>query len=190
MAAPGAAIPIAFSFDLDRCPMNEPSDFSALPDTARLWVYVAAESFSPEVRSALSERVDRFLDGWRSHQRPVQGEAAIREDRFLLLAATLDGGDVSGCGIDASVHAIDEAAQALGISWAAPLNVVYRNVEGTVEVVSRSAFRRLVAEGAVTGTTPVFDPSITGLQELRAGAFEQPASASWHGRVFQIPEPA
>lgn len=169
--------------------MTEPSEFSTLPDSARLWVYVASEPFSPEVRSALSTRVDRFLRDWTSHQRPVQGAAAIREDRFLLLAATLADGDVSGCGIDASVHAIDEAAQALGISWAAPLDVVYRTDEGNVDIVSRGEFRRRVAEKTVTGDTPVFDPSITRLEALREGAFEQPASTSWHGRVFQIPEP-
>ena len=98
--------------------------------------------------------------------------------------------EISGCGIDASVHATEEAAGRLGVAWSSPLLVLYRDTDGAVRNLPRSAFRKLVADGTVTAETPVFDVSLTTLGQLRSGAFEKPAGASWHARVFRIPQPA
>lgn len=164
--------------------------FSDFPDSTRLWVYVAAEPLSEDVQEALQHRLDAFLDGWVSHQRPVRGRAVIRDNRVVMIAATVEGGNVSGCGIDASVHALDEASVDLDISWAGPLDIVYRDAAGDVCVTSRSAFRDLVAEGEVTGETPVLDPSVTRVEAVRTGAFEREAADSWHARIFKIPAAA
>ena len=164
--------------------------FPNLPDHARLWVYVAAEPLSDDVQNQLRKQLDAFLDGWTSHQRPVRGQASIQDDRIVMIAATVDGGNVSGCGIDASVNALEEASDDLGISWASPLDIVYRDASGRVCVTSRPAFRTLVSSGDVTGDTPVFDPSVTRLKALRSGEFERPAADSWHSRIFQIPATA
>ena len=164
--------------------------FSNLPDHARLWVYVAEEPLSDDVQVRLQQQLDAFLDGWTSHRRPVHGQATIEDDCIVMIAATVDEGNVSGCGIDASVNALEEAAGNLGISWASPLDIVYRDPTGRVCVTSRPAFRTLVSNGDVTGDTPVFDPSITRLEALRSGEFERPAADSWHNRIFQIPAPA
>lgn len=171
--------------------MTDSPLFPDLPDEARCWIYTAAEPIDPSTQEAMLEQVDAFLEGWASHQHPVRGAATVLYDRFLVLAATLEGeGDISGCGIDASTHAIDEAAEALGIEWAPALHVVYKRADGTVATLPRSAFRKRVQRGDVTAETPVFDPSVTELGAVRAGAFEKPAAASWHARVFDIAEPA
>ncbi|PEN13451.1 hypothetical protein CRI94_09015 [Longibacter salinarum] len=167
-----------------------PSLFPDLPDHSRLWVYTAAEPLSRAVQADLIERLQAFMDDWTSHQRPVRARATIQDDRFVMLAATVDDGDVSGCGIDASVNAIDDAAGNLDVRWAGPLDVIYRDSNGKVDIVSRASFRELIANGAVTEETHVFDPSLTTLAELRKGQFEQQAADAWHGRVFQIPSAA
>ncbi|HHP7239238.1 hypothetical protein [Longibacter sp.] len=166
------------------------STFPELPDKARLWIYTAADPLSEAEQSEVLDRLEGFMDSWTSHNRPVQARAAIQDDRFVILAATVADGDVSGCGIDASVHAVDEVASDLGIAWASPLDVLYRDVEGLVHSVSRADFRQHVSDNRVDTSTPVFDPSITTLGALRDGEFEQPAGAAWHARVFQIPTAA
>lgn len=166
------------------------STFPELPDIARLWIYTAADPLSEAEQSEVLKRLDGFMDGWTSHTRPVRAQATIRDDRFVILAAAVDDGDVSGCGIDASVNAVDEVASDLGIGWTSPLDVLYRAADGNVRSVSRADFRRLVSEDRVDASTQVFDPSITTLGALRDGDFEQPAGAAWHARVFQIPTAA
>jgi hypothetical protein len=171
--------------------MADASLFPDLPGDAHCWIYVSDAPLDADMHAALLERVESFLAEWSSHDRPVRGDAAILHDRFLVLAATLDGpGDVSGCGIDASVHAIEDAAADLGVTWAPSLHVAFRADDGSVQTVSRSAFRARAEDGTVTTETIVFDPSVTTLAAVRNGDFEQPAGASWHARAFALPEPA
>ena len=138
----------------------------------------------------VQQRVERFLRDWSSHGRPVRGALHVQDRRFIMLAATLDDGDISGCGIDASVHAIEEAADARSIAWIPSLHVIYRDVDGRIQHCARPQFRSLAEQGVVTADTPVFDPSITSIQALRAGQFEQPAGASWHAEAFDLRQPA
>lgn len=165
--------------------------FSDLPDDARLWIHPAAAPLSDTTQTALLDHLSAFIDGWTSHQHPVQGAATVLHDRFLMLAAVrADGGDISGCGIDEATRAIDEAATRLDIDWVPSLHVIYRTDDGSVAAVPRPTFQKQVDAGTVTTDTKVFDPSLTTLKALRNGDFEQPAGESWHGRLFSLPAAA
>lgn len=170
--------------------MDSTTLFPSFPDTARLWIYAADATLTSDDEAALRRRMNHFIEEWSSHDRPVRGAFQIKEHRFLLLAATLKSGAVSGCGIDASVHAIDEAAAARDISWIPTLHVIYRDAEGQIQHCSRSTFRSLAARGRATTETPVFDMGLDTVEALRAGQFEQPAGTSWHAEAFDLPQPA
>ncbi len=162
---------------------------SALSDDARLWIYPAERPLSPSEQTELRDVLDRFCMGWASHGRPVRGAAEVLYDRFLVIAAEIPGGDISGCGIDASSEIVRKTGQGLGIEWLSSLVVFYRDGDG-VRALPRPAFRGLVRDGSVSGRTPVFDLGIGTLGELRAGRFERPASETWHARVFGLQEAA
>lgn len=161
----------------------------ALPDSARLWVLTADRTLSPLESDALAVRVAAFLSEWSSHGRPVPGAAEVLHGRFLVVAASLEGG-VSGCGIDSMTHAVERIASGLGFGWLDGLHVAYRDESGAVQAVPRPAFRALVRDGAVTAETPVFVTTLDSLGDLRAGGLERPAAETWHARVFRIPTPA
>ena len=170
--------------------MTYPDLFPALPDDARCWIYVADSPLTEAEQTSLLGALDTFFAGWASHGRPVQGAATCLDNRFLVVAGVIaQGGDLSGCGIDASVHAVEESAHRLGVTWASPLLVFFRDADATVQSLPRSAFRKLVADGTVHAETRVFDVSLSTLGQVRGGAFEQPAGASWHARIFRIPQP-
>ncbi len=170
--------------------MTYPELFPTLPDAARCWIYIADRRLTEAEQASLLDALTPFFKGWASHGRPVQGAATCLDDRFLVVAGALtQEGTISGCGIDASVHAVEEAAARLGVKWASPLLVFFRNAQGHVDSLPRSAFKRLVADGTVTAQTRVFDVSLMMLGQLRNGGFEKPAGASWHARVFRIPNP-
>lgn len=171
--------------------MTPPKLFPDLPNEARLWIHIADRTLTTDEQRALTEHIKAFLANWTSHGHPVTGAVEIIDDRLLLLAATIDGdASISGCGIDAATHAIEEAAQALGIDWASPLHVIYRDSDGHLQVCSRSDFRERIESEGLTTETRMLDPSITTVGALREGALEAPAGASWHGRVFDLPQPA
>jgi hypothetical protein len=164
--------------------------FASFPDAARLWAHATASPLSDADTAAIRDQLRTFIRDWSSHGRPVQGAVHIQDQRFILIAATLAEGDISGCGIDASVHAIDGIAAARNLQWIPALHVIYRDAHGDVRHASRSAFRALAQEGAVTADTPVFDTSITTVGALRSGQFEQRAGDAWHARAFDLPQPA
>ena len=167
--------------------MDSNSHFASLSDQARLWIYPVDKSLSHEEKSAIESQLEEFIQGWHSHGRKVNAEAFILHNRFILIAAEIPESEISGCGIDASVHAIEAIGKESGFSVLSGLAVMYRDSSGSVQVSSRSAFRKLVKSNEIKGNTIVFDPGITLLSQYRAGAFELPAHASWHAMVFRIP---
>ncbi|GAB5518743.1 MAG: hypothetical protein RhofKO_09940 [Rhodothermales bacterium] len=159
--------------------------FPNLPDDARFWCYVADRPLFAEEQSQLLGHLDTFFASWQSHGRPVTGAAQIVGGRLLLVAATLEG-EISGCGIDASVHAVTDIGAALGVTWKTGLFVVYRDAEGHVCVAPRRAFKQAVQAGDVSPETPVLDLTLLHLGDVRAGRFEQPAAESWVSRIVRF----
>ncbi|MGA7306360.1 MAG: hypothetical protein WBW88_15890 [Rhodothermales bacterium] len=159
--------------------------FDSLPDSARIWINAADRDLSTREQGQIKDLLVDFIAGWSSHGRKVEGSAAILADRFVVIAAYIPGGDVSGCGIDASVHALAGIAEATGFTWAPALDVFYRQ-DGGIRQVDRMTFSDLAAHGHVAPDTIVYDPSLTTLGEWRSKGFELPARNAWHSRVFRF----
>lgn len=167
--------------------MTEPL-FPTLPDSARTWIYLADPEIRTETWASVQPEIEAFIREWSSHRRPVLGDVRLLHGRFLVLAAYVEGGDLSGCGIDKSVHRIEALGTSHGIAWRSALDVAWRDPSGAVRTGTRQEFRQAVGSGSVHGATPVFDTSIASLGVLRSAGLERPASRSWHARAFRIPE--
>lgn len=159
--------------------------FSGLPDDARIWINAADRDLTIAEQRDVLVTLSTFIDGWSSHGHKVVAEAALVKDRFAVIAAHIPGGDVSGCGIDASVHALAELAGSLGFGWASALSIFF-DAGGRVRQTDRATFSSLAEAGSVSLDTVVFDLSLATLGAWRQGQFEVPARQSWHGRVFRF----
>lgn len=165
--------------------MTEQTDsvFERLPDQARLWVFASERPLSARERAALLARVDGFLSRWKAHGAPLAAGRAWLHDRFLAVAVDESVTPPSGCSIDALVHMLKELEAEIGSRLVDNTPVYYRSSRG-VERVSRGGFRKLADAGEVTLDTPVFNNTITRLDEFRGGKWEGPARHSWQGRAF------
>ena len=173
--------------------MNDPTlpdPLRGLPDSANLWIYAADRDLNDLEEKRVAEILQGFCSSWQSHGRPVDSAADVLGGRFALIAGRISDGQISGCGIDASVHALTKAASEMGFDWLPALLVHYRDEHGVIRSVSRSDFRSLVCDGDVDADTMVFDLSIRTLGQLRRGEFERRAAETWHAQVFRIAEPA
>ena len=168
--------------------MDYTTIFSTLSDQARLWIYAVDRPLSTPEAEKIQAALDQFIGTWQSHGRKVNAEAAIMYNQFLLIGAEIPEAQISGCGIDASVHAVESIGNQAGFTILPGLSIFYKDSSETVQFTNRSSFRKLVRDAQITGETTVFDPSITHLTQLREGAFELPARSSWHATVFRIPE--
>lgn len=156
----------------------------ALPDGARLWIFAASRPLTAEELAFLHDRFPAFLAEWTAHGRELRAAWQILEDRFVVVAVDESPSGASGCSIDALMRHVRGLEEALGVDLLDGTPVWYRAADGEIATVGRPEFRRLAAEGVIDGKTPVFDPTVSTVGDLRAGQLERPAAESWHARLL------
>ncbi len=159
--------------------------FPDLSDDAHLWV-IALDGKQADLRKLLLQ-TQLFLEQWTSHGRPIQGAAMIKSDRFLLVAGEIPGGTISGCGIDALMHAVEEISANKDCPILSSMLIFYRTEHGAIHFASRSQFREQIRQGLITPATHVFNLGTCTLGALRTGEFERPLCDSVYARLFRIP---
>jgi hypothetical protein len=157
--------------------------FSSLPDHGRLWVFPLSRTLDDAESERCLEVVDGFLAQWAAHGVALRCGRELRDDRFLLIGVDVDAEAPSGCSIDALMTRLRSLGQAMGVTFIDHAPVWFRDGDA-VRSVARSDFRVLAAEGQVSADTHVFDTTLTKVGQLRMGALERPASATWHGQAF------
>jgi hypothetical protein len=158
--------------------------FDTLPDQSDCWIYAANRPLEAQEVAHLEQLFASFAQGWSSHGRKISGGCEILDGRIMIIAAHIEGGDISGCGIDKSLHLLQEAAASSGFSWASALSIVYRDENGQLVVSTRKAFREAAAAGLIDEETRVLDLSIRQLGALRSGGLERRAADSWHAALL------
>lgn len=159
------------------------TDFQALPDDARIWIFSADEALDDTRRSDLLARVDRFLEGWNAHGHALTGARHLVEDRFLVIGVDERTAPPSGCSIDALHHSLYHFEEQHGVGITDHGHVHYRDRGGEVRQASRPDFARMARADEVDLDTVVFDATVMRKADLET-RFEVPAGAAWHRRVF------
>ena len=157
----------------------------SLSDEAVLWVWIANRSLQTAEQEHLLSRLELFLRSWTTHGKSVRGDATILEDRILLIGGEVDAGEISGCGIDKSVHVIETTGREIGSGWLAGLTIAFRRPGApSIETATRSDFKRMARTGEVDASTLVYDRTTTTLGKVRAAGLARPASDTWTARYF------
>jgi hypothetical protein len=159
------------------------TDFSQLPDSARLWVFGCDPPPEGEAERLFLGATDGFLDSWQAHGEPLTCARDWRDGRFLAIAVDQRSAGASGCSIDGLFRTLRALESSTGSRIVSGGSVFYRAADGRVRCVSRDEFSELSASGAVNEATPVFDASITSAQAWRS-QFELPAGSSWHAALL------
>ena len=160
---------------------------TALPDSARIWIYGADRPLNDSEREALMEDLRAFLDVWTAHGAALRAGVDWVEDRFAVVAVDETSAPASGCSIDAMSRRLAALEAKLDCSLLDSTRVFYRTEAGRIESCARAEFRTRAEAGTVGDATPVFDPTIDTLAALRAGELERPAARSWHRLLLGRP---
>ena len=148
-----------------------------LSNDAYVWIFGISPSLDEHKSDALMRQVNGFLENWAAHGTPIPGAAELREGSFLIVAAD-EHREKSGCSIDRMFGTLKQLEHDLGVSILDSNRVFLREGEG-VRAVPRAEFRN-----AATLETPVFDVTVERLGDVRGGAWEKPASQSWHRQLL------
>jgi len=166
-----------------------PVKIEDLPNSARTWVFGSDRTLSADATAVLLDEVDRFLAQWKAHGAPLTAGRSWKYDRFLTIAVDQSTAGASGCSIDGLFRVLKGLEPHIGASLVTSGLVFFRDAGGKIEAVDRERFTALGAEGKISPSTGVFDPTVTSLGEWRA-RFELKASESWHAGLLRDGQPA
>jgi len=160
--------------------------WDALPAEARVWAFGAGRALAAAEEQRLLDAVDAFLEGWQAHGHPLRCARDWREGRFLLVGVDERTAPPSGCSIDALVHSLKQLEDELEVSLVGHAAVFYRATDGDIRRDSRAELRAQIEAGHVDAATPVFDLTLTRMEQVRAGALERPASDTWLAKAYGL----
>ena len=153
-------------------------DFSALPPSARVWVFASERPLSGAEAAALLTEVDRFLAQWKAHGAPLRSARDWRDDRFLAIGVDPTAEQASGCSIDGLFRGLREMEGALGTQLVGGGRVFYRDASGRSQVAPRKDVASLIE-----AETPVYDTSVTDARAYRE-SFVRKARETWVGSLL------
>lgn len=152
------------------------TNIEQLGSDAYVWIFGISPSLNEEQQADVLRHVDGFLGNWAAHGTPIRGARDLREGSFLIIAAD-SRSERSGCSIDRMFGTLRELEQRHGVQILDSNRVFLR--ENGVRAVPRHQFREVAGEETI-----VFDTTAETLGEIRSGAWEKPASRSWHRQLL------
>src|SRR6185312_7046235 len=120
--------------------------FSALPDSARVWVFASDRELSGAVADSLMAAVDQFLSQWKAHGVPLRCARDWRDDRFLAVGVDVNEENASGCSIDGLFRTLQQLQRSVGVQLVGGGRVFVRGENG-VETMSREELVQRIANG-------------------------------------------
>jgi hypothetical protein len=152
--------------------------FDTLPDASRVWVFGSDRPLSEAGTTALLKGVEEHLTNWKAHGAPLTVGSQFRDNRFLVIAVDQTTAGASGCSIDGLFRVLQGLEPKIGASLIGGGRVFYRDAQAAVQSTTQGEVPALVASGAITKDTVVFDTTLTDLGAFRSG-FEKRAKESW-----------
>ena len=152
--------------------------FTDLPSHARIWVFGADRPVTGAAADTLLAEVDQYLGQWKAHGSPLKAAREWKENRFLVIGIDPTEEQASGCSIDGLFRQLQQVQRTIGAQLVGGGRVFYRDKNGQTQSVSREEFNGLATTGSVGPSTPVFDTSVTKLDDWQK-RFEKPLRESW-----------
>ena len=155
--------------------------YDVLPDSTRVWIYLANQPFKEEDIPVIRREAQAFAQSWISHNRQLRAHADVLHNRFIVLMVDESQADASGCSIDKSVYFLKQLQAEYGVDLFDRMAFSFKDGE-EVFTVPREEFARLYQEGRINDHTLVFDTLVSTKEELDQ-KWLKPLSQSWHKRM-------
>lgn len=151
--------------------------YSDLSPQTRVWIYQSNRILSDDEVNFISKNINNFVANWTAHNRPLKAFAEVRENLFILFYVDEIENIISGCGIDKSVHVVQEIGFELNVDFFDRLNVAYV-ADNKLQVASLAELKKLFDKTTITSDTIVFNNTIQTKNELET-AWKLPLTQCW-----------
>lgn len=151
--------------------------FEQIPDSAKIWIYASNRPLTITEQSDIQQLGVAFVETWTAHQQQLKASFIILHNVFLILAIDESYNEVSGCGIDKSIHFIQEVDKKYSLNLFDRLQIeLWQNTD--VIMTNKQKLSVMLQEGVVNEQSIVFNKTITTKKELEA-SFMIPLGLSW-----------
>lgn len=158
------------------------SNLDTLSDQSRIWIYQSSRELNEAEIALVNSELSKFIQQWNSHGKDLSGSFDILNNLFVILAVDEEMAGASGCSIDSSVHLMKELGASLNIDFLNKSIIAYLD-NGEIKITPFNKIKDLVETGLIAPKTPIFDLSITKLQEYISG-WPRTASDTWISKYF------
>ncbi len=152
---------------------------------SRVWIYQNSRLFTMTEALQIEDRLAQFVDGWKSHGKPVKGFGTLFFGQFIVLMADENATGVSGCSTDSSVHFIKEIEQLYHVNLFNRLNLAFL-LNNKVQLLPLSQLQYAFDHQFITGETFYFNNLVQTKAELETN-WIIPVKESWLMKKIQTP---
>lgn len=156
--------------------------YDSLSEAAKIWIYPASRKFYKNEVEPVEEKVKTFVSEWKKEDETFKASYQFLYDRFIIVLAEDDEGNLSNSDIDALVGFILNLQSEYELELLDRMNVCFKQGE-FVQYKEVKEFKKLLKNKSVSDKTIVFDNLIQTKEEL-AHFWEVPITESWYNRFL------
>jgi hypothetical protein len=148
-----------------------------MPPSAKVWVYACNRTLTYTEIAAINQAGQEFTASWTAHQQLLSASFDILHNLFFVIGVNEEIAEVSGCGIDKSVHFITQIDKQYNLGLFNRMQLELRLTD-TVVPMSKQELSARWQDGSVNDQTIVFNKTVQTKQEFD-NQFEQRLHQSW-----------
>ena len=151
--------------------------FNEMPADAKVWIYAANRILTDTEAIDIQKAGDDFTQSWTAHQNQLKAEFAILHNTFFVFMVDENVNEVSGCGIDKSVHFMQEMDKKYNLDAFNRLSIeLWQN--NTVVLTNKQKLSVMLQENAANAQTIIFNKTVTYKKQFDA-EFQLKLDKSW-----------
>jgi len=158
------------------------STFQNMPPHSRIWIYQSNRKLNEKEVAEIEIKAENFIDQWTSHGKTMNACIEIFYKLFIVVAVDEQTAPASGCGIDKSVHFIQQLEKYFSITLLNRTLVAYKKND-KLYTCSLAEFEKLIESGSITENTIVFNNLINTKAEMESN-WEIALKQSWHSKFL------
>jgi hypothetical protein len=148
-----------------------------MQEESKVWVYAANRILNETEQAEIKAAGDRFTESWTAHNLQLSATFSILHGVFMVLMVNENINEVSGCGIDKSVHFMQDLDKKYQLDIFNRLRLeLWQN--NSVMILNKQKLSAMLQEGTVNEQSILFNKTITTKKQFDT-LFQIPLGQSW-----------
>lgn len=154
--------------------------FNSLPPESRVWLYLADRVLTQHEIEWLDKESDNFTQQWTVHGHEMQAKGGVLHNCIWVLAANEAFHAASGCGIDKTVHFVQDAGSKLDVDFFNRMLIPIVTEGGNIKIEKISTLK----SGVYTIENLTYDLTVSTLYDLQ-NRWLKPLGETWLKKQMQ-----